>query len=157
MTVRKLGIIRVRRFGVSRQWFRFSLRSLLILPVLLALCIAWITWPKRTFESFCSSIRDGNFTSVNSMVECVDCSFEYKTTQNYPTGGIYMQKSGWRFWNSCISRDFPEGGYIQERSLADILMVRSSFIFTSKIRRSSAPQFEFRFERGQITMYYHGP
>lgn len=132
---------------------RFSLRRLLILPVLLALCIAWVTWPTRTFESFCSSIRDGNFAQVNSMVKCVDCSFEYKSTPDYPTGGICMEKSG-RLSFSCISQSFLELGYVQERSLADILMARSSFLLP---RRDPGPQFEFVIERTQITMYYCGP
>ena len=134
--------------------FRFSLRSLLILPVLLALCIVWVTWPTRTFESFCNSIRDEDFTRVNSMVECVDCSFEYKTTPDYPTGGIYMQKSGWRMGSSCTSWGFLKPGYHQDRGLADILLARSS-CFWPRLS-PSGPHFEFVIERGKITMYYCG-
>jgi len=137
--------------------FRFSLRSLLILPPLLALSIAWVTWPTRTYESFCSAIRDGNFEQVNAMVECADCQFEYKATPKYPTGGIHMKKSGsptrgsynWPFFlETCITRN---------RSLADVIMARSSFEAVIPNRPSQGPYFEFVIERGQLTMHYCVP
>ncbi len=134
--------------------FRFSMRKLLILPVVLAFSIVWVTWPTRTLEKLRSSIRSGDYTRVNNMVKCVGCSFEHKKTPDYPSGGIYVQKTGWKFWNSCSSKYFLQECEIPERSFADVLIGRSS----CKPSPLGRPLFfEFVIERGQITMHYCGP
>lgn len=137
--------------------FRFSLRSLLILPVLLALGFAWVTWPERTFQSFCSAIENGEYVRVNVMVQCVDCSFEFKPTPDYPTGGAFMSKSG-HSKSSCVSWYFPRIGSIQRRGFADILLARVSFVLPHPDPRwPGNGQFECLIERGRISMYYRTP
>lgn len=126
-----------------------------MLPVLIALCIAWVTWPTYTFQSFCSSIRNEEVARVNSVIESDDCSFEYKKTPDYPTGGLYWKKTAWGFECSSIPWFFLERGYIQDRSFTDVLFARSSFVFPHDHRFS--PQFKFVIERGKIRMQCYDP
>jgi hypothetical protein len=52
-----------------RRFPRFSLRTLLLLPVLFAAAWWWITWPERTARRFVELLSAGDFESARKMCD----------------------------------------------------------------------------------------
>jgi hypothetical protein len=53
----------------KRRWWRFSLRTLLLLMALFAAGVWWITWPSRTVNEFNSLVAQERFDEACAMVE----------------------------------------------------------------------------------------
>ena len=129
---------------------RFSLRSLLMLPLLFAVAWMWTTWPHRTFESFANALRDERFELAKSMVDSTECSFDLGPT------GLRM-KSPAMFMRSKSPSKFVEILVRQDRRLLDMLCARSVYRVT-RARVSirpwppGNPHFKFVVERGKITL-----
>lgn len=57
--------MRTRR---KHKWFQFSLRTLLLTPVLVAFLWWWATWPMRTLREFNELVDEGNLSAAAGMV-----------------------------------------------------------------------------------------
>ncbi len=51
----------------KRRWLQFSLRTLLLMPVLFALGWWWVTWPERTIDRFNRLTAAGEFDEREAM------------------------------------------------------------------------------------------
>lgn len=131
---------------------RYSLRSLLMMPVVFAVIWMWITWPHRTFEAFTEAIKDDRFQTANAMVDVRECSFEVSPAgahikSNKVAALIRIQPRG--------LPSFVEYTVRQDRSVVDLLKARSVYVPPYlKHGESGMPRFEFVVERGHITLYY---
>ena len=128
---------------------RFSLRSLLAVPVVFALVWLWATWPDRTFETFKQALRDGRFKLATSMVECGECPLVAgeKISFAIDSSGIRMKCGGGA--SRTVVPYFLDTVVREDRGILDFLQAKNVY-------RRRSRQFEFVVERGQITLCYCG-
>jgi hypothetical protein len=134
---------------------RFSLRSLLAVPVVFAFVWLWATWPDRTFESFKQSLKDGQFELATSIVDCGECPLAdgKKISFTVDSWGIRMQCGGSARHTTKVPY-FLDTIDRQDRGISDFLQAKSVYRLRSFGGRwaGSSRSFEFLVERGQITL-----
>jgi len=94
----------------KHRWFRFRLRSLLVLPVLFAAGWWWVTWPERTAKRFVELLAIGDVPRAQAMIDGPQ-----------PSAG---------FWKIVESREFAfEAPSFQAATRGDYLSARRVFRF----------------------------
>ena len=125
---------------------RFTLRALLVLPVLVACAAFWYSWPDRTFASFEVAILAEDYETVNSLIDHLH--FEFRNNQVHVANGWSRSD----YFSKGLVRDKP--------SFADVLLARRSYkrlmkdpsIFPGKKSPKFDLLYEFVVERGSITL-----
>lgn len=96
--------------GKKYRWFRYRLRSLLVLPVLFAACWWWVTLPERTAKQFVQLLATGDLPRAQAMIDGPQ-----------PSAG---------FWKIVESREFAfEAPSFQPATRGEYLSARRVFRF----------------------------
>lgn len=101
--------------------FRFSLRWLLVLPVVVGVGLVWHQWPGRTFDTLKDAILNEEFVKANSMVSDIS-SADFGAD----SGGIHLKRNGIRLM-STEANYFFEVIISDDRSFVDILLARQTY------------------------------
>jgi hypothetical protein len=73
----------------NRRWFRFSLRTFLLLPPLvLGILWFWTTMPERTARRFVNHMRSGRLDEASAMLDANSTLFKVPRGDNYIFGQI---------------------------------------------------------------------
>ncbi len=130
----------------ERRWhpWRFSLRTLLMVPLVVGGIVTWTAWPDRTFNRFQQLVRNGNIDEACDMMRFGDgCTFAV---------GVRGPGLSFIIDNTTLSWVQLSGttiGMVQldPRSLNDVVMARRHF---------SLQNFELTVQRGVILVESSG-
>ena len=125
---------------------RFSVRTLLVGVVLVALALGWVKWPEFTTEKFAALVADGQFERANDMLlppaEWTSWP-EGETALDddvRKAGAFPLMTEGWK-------ENFREPLYLYPRNLTDIILGRRRFGLNANLFLYS---IQFTAVRGRI-------
>jgi hypothetical protein len=117
----------------KRRFFRFRLRTLLLLPILVAAGWWWLTWPERTAKRFVQLLKDGDLESAKAMID-----------DPQPSAG---------FWKIAESGKFNfDPPVFQPATRRDYLAARRTFHFDWRWDSESRPLGPFLASRNRIML-----
>ena len=134
-----------------RRWFRFSLRSLLVIVTLLGVLLgAWVVWPLRTGHHFFSLIQSGEYDRARRFLSETtvlrpDCDVlsgtHWSVLRQTDNGGVWLDDSG------MVIAPVTQQPQIEPRSRLDVLRGRATFRIGDGL-----PDLLFVVERGRISV-----
>ena len=133
----------------ARRWrpWRFSLRVLLMMPVLVGCAMTWLTWPDRTLRRFKQLADDGQTVEARRMMRLED-GFEYELDHEghgpWLSVESYTDGRGSLLDESCTFALKP-----QTHSCGDLIAARRVITYNRA--------FEITVQRGYILVDYVGP
>lgn len=135
---------------------RFSLRFLLVIPVLFAAVLGWLTWPTRTFGTFKKALTSERYEVANSMVhledwvppngEALECYFESGPS------GVMVKCGGGALHRMTDPSEYVDGLIAKAPNIKDVLFSRR--VYVDSLYGDPNHQFEFLVQRGTITLRF---
>ena len=143
---------------LKKTKLRFSLRVLLIAPLMVGCGIAWFMWPDRNFHVFKTSLANKDFDLANSIVSNSTYTFsdgvERPCTFLVDTKGVHLKCAG----AGVMTPDpqyFLEKLIPKTRSFEDVLLARRVYTVRGYPAWTGDKQhFEFVVQRGNITLNF---
>ena len=143
---------------LKKKKLRFSLRFLLVAPLLVGCGIAWFTWPDRNFHALKASLANKDFDLANSIVSNSTYTFsdgvERPFTFLADTTGVHLTCAG----AGSIAPDpeyFIDGLMPETRSFGDALLARRVYRVREYATWTGDRQhFEFVVQRGEISLNF---
>ena len=136
---------------------QFSLRFLLVIPVLFAAVLGWVSWPSRTFGTFKTALTSERYEVANAMVqledwvppsgEALECYFESGPS------GVVVKCGGGALHRTTDPSRFANGLIPKPPNLKDVLFSRR--VYVDSLYGDSTHQFEFVVQRGTVTLRFH--
>ena len=143
---------------LTKMMPRFSLKILLIAPLLVGCGIAWFTWPDRNFQELKNSLANKEFDVANSIVSNSTYTFsdgvERPCTFLVDTTGVHLKCAG--AGTMTPNPQYFIGKLVPEtRSFWDILVARRVYTVRGYPAWTGDNQhFEFVVQRGTITLNF---
>ncbi len=135
---------------------RFSLRFLLVIPVLFGAVLGWVSWPNRTFGTFKTALTSERYEVANSMVhledwvlpigKALECYFESGPS------GVVVKCGGGALHRTTDPSRYANGLIPKTRNFKDVLFSRR--VYVDSLYRDPNHQFEFVVQRGTITLRF---
>jgi hypothetical protein len=117
----------------TRRFFRFRLRTLLLLPILVAAGWWWLTWPERTARRFVDLLNEGDVEGAKSMI-----------VDPQPSAG---------FWKIAASGKFAfDPPVFQPATRREYLAARRAFHFDWRWDSHNDPLGPFLAKRNRIML-----